>query len=106
MDFSLTSDEQELQRSVERLAEECIAPMAEEVDESDRVSPELMAALAGVGLPRYYVPEEYGRARPEKGNRIENLYREVRALTIDEGTSEIQRQRITSRSFREGTSAS
>ena len=35
-----------------------------------------------------------GGAGLEKGNRVERLYREVRALTIYEGTSEIQRQTI------------
>jgi len=35
-----------------------------------------------------------GGAGLERGNRIEQLYREVRALTIYEGTSEIQRQTI------------
>ena len=30
----------------------------------------------------------------EKGNRFKRLYREVRALTIYEGTSEIQHQTI------------
>ena len=36
----------------------------------------------------------------ERGNRIEQLYREVRALTIYEGTSEIQRQTIARQLFR------
>jgi acyl-CoA dehydrogenase len=60
MDFSLTLAEQELQRRVRRLAEERIAPIAAEVDESDRVSPELMRILSEAGLLRYNVPEEYG----------------------------------------------
>ncbi|HAA94664.1 MAG TPA: acyl-CoA dehydrogenase [Dehalococcoidia bacterium] len=36
----------------------------------------------------------HGGVGLEKGNRVERLYREVRALTIYEGTSEIQRQTI------------
>lgn len=36
----------------------------------------------------------HGGAGLEKGSRVEQLYREVRALTIYEGTSEIQRQTI------------
>jgi len=36
----------------------------------------------------------HGGAGLERGNRVERLYREVRALTIYEGTSEIQRQTI------------
>jgi acyl-CoA dehydrogenase len=36
----------------------------------------------------------HGGAGLEKGSRVEQLYREIRALTIYEGTSEIQRQTI------------
>jgi acyl-CoA dehydrogenase len=60
MDFSFTPEEQELQQRVRRLAEEQIAPIATQVDESSRVSPELMRILAQASLFRYTVPEEYG----------------------------------------------
>ena len=60
MDFSFTPEEQELQQQVRRLAEEGIAPIAAEVDESSHVSPELMGILSETGLLRYCVPEEYG----------------------------------------------
>ena len=43
----------------------------------------------------------HGGAGLEKGNRIERLYRDVRALTIVEGTSEIQRQTIARQLLRE-----
>ena len=43
----------------------------------------------------------HGGAGLEKGNRVEQLYREVRALTIYEGTSEIQRQTIARQLLRE-----
>jgi acyl-CoA dehydrogenase len=43
----------------------------------------------------------HGGAGLEKGSRIEQLYREVRALTIYEGTSEIQRQTIARQLLRE-----
>jgi acyl-CoA dehydrogenase len=43
----------------------------------------------------------HGGAGLEKGTRIEQLYREVRALTIYEGTSEIQRQTIARQLLRE-----
>jgi alkylation response protein AidB-like acyl-CoA dehydrogenase len=36
-----------------------------------------------------------------RGARIESLYREIRALTIYEGTSEIQRQTIARQLLRE-----
>jgi acyl-CoA dehydrogenase len=60
LDFSFTPEEQELQQRVRRLAEERIAPIAAAVDESGRVSPELMRILAQANLFRYTVPEEYG----------------------------------------------
>ena len=43
----------------------------------------------------------HGGAGLQKGNRIERLYREIRALTIYEGTSEIQRQTIARQLLRE-----
>ena len=60
MDFNLTSGQLQLQQTVRTLAQERISPIAAEVDESNRVSPELMAVLADSGLLRYTVPEEYG----------------------------------------------
>jgi acyl-CoA dehydrogenase len=60
MNFNLTPQEQELQQRVRQLARERIAPMAAEVDESNRVSPELMRILADANLLRYTVPAEYG----------------------------------------------
>ena len=60
MDFSLSPQEQELQQQVRRVAEEEILPIASTVDESNRVSPELMRILSDAGLLRYNVPEEYG----------------------------------------------
>ncbi len=60
MDFSLTPEERELQRKTRQLAEERIAPLAEEADESSRVHSGLMAILADSGLLRYCLPEEYG----------------------------------------------
>ena len=44
----------------------------------------------------------HGGAGLQKGAKIERLYREVRALTIYEGTSEIQRQTIARQLLREG----
>ena len=43
----------------------------------------------------------HGGAGLEKGNRIERLYRDIRVLTIVEGTSEIQRQTIARQLLRE-----
>lgn len=54
---------------------------------ASRVVNEAVQILGGAGL--------------EKGHRVEQLYREVRALTIYEGTSEIQRQTIARQLLRE-----
>ena len=60
MDFSFTPQEQELQQRVRHLAEEQIAPIAHEADESHQVHRGLMEILAQSDLLRYNVPEEYG----------------------------------------------
>ena len=60
MDFAFTPKQVELQKWVRQIAEEKIAPIAEEADESPTVHAGLMAILANEGLLRYCVPEEYG----------------------------------------------
>ncbi len=60
MDFTLTPAQQALRHQVRTLAQDKIAPIAAAVDESSRVSPELMTILSDAGLLRYTVPAEYG----------------------------------------------
>ena len=60
MDFSFTEEQQELRNKVRHIAENQIAPIAEQADESPRVHAGLMAILANEGLLKYCVPEEYG----------------------------------------------
>jgi acyl-CoA dehydrogenase len=60
LDFSLTPLEQELQKRVRKLAQDEIAPIAAEADESGRVHRGLMSILARAGLLRYCVPQEFG----------------------------------------------
>ena len=60
MDFAFTPEQQALKDSTRRLAEERIAPIAEEADESPTVHRGLMAILAESELLRHTVPEEYG----------------------------------------------
>ena len=60
MDFSFTTEQAELQQQVRRLAEEKIAPIAAEADESSTVHAGLMGILSESGLLRHCVPEEYG----------------------------------------------
>ncbi len=69
MDFAFTPEQQALKDSTRRLAEERIAPIAEEADESPTVHRGLMAILAESGLLRYTVPEDYGGV----GIRVTNL---------------------------------
>jgi acyl-CoA dehydrogenase len=60
MDFAFTPKQVELQQWVRQIAEEKIAPIAEEADEWPTVHAGLMAILANEGLLKYCVPEEYG----------------------------------------------
>ena len=60
MDFSFTEEQQELRNKVRHIAENQIAPIAEQADESPTVHAGLMAILAKEGLLKYCVPEEYG----------------------------------------------
>ncbi len=69
MDFNLSPEQEELRGQVRTLARERISPIAAEVDESNRVSPELMRILADAGLLRYTVPAEYGG----RGIRVTDL---------------------------------
>ena len=69
MDFAFTAEQQALKDSTRQLAEERIAPIAEEADESPTVHRGLMAILAESELLRYTVPEEYGGF----GIRVMNL---------------------------------
>ena len=52
MDFAFTKEQSELQQRVRHIAEEQIAPIAEEADESPTVHAGLMAILANEGLLR------------------------------------------------------
>ena len=60
MNFAFTPEQQALKDSTRQLAEDRIAPIAEEADESPTVHRGLMAILAESELLRYTVPEEYG----------------------------------------------
>jgi alkylation response protein AidB-like acyl-CoA dehydrogenase len=60
MDFSFTPEEESLKNRVRRLADERLAPLAPEVDESDELSQEVVRCLREEGLFRYIAPREYG----------------------------------------------
>jgi len=60
MDFELNEHQEALRAKVRKLAEEKLAPLALEVDESNVVPWEVVRLLANEGLFRLTVPEEYG----------------------------------------------
>lgn len=60
MDFMFTEEQKELRKRVRKFAEEKLAPLAPEVDESEEISWDLVKLLADEGLLRLMVPKEYG----------------------------------------------
>ncbi len=80
MDFMFTEEQKELRRRVRKFAEERLAPLAPEVDESLQIH-------GGIGLI--------------KGTPIERIYWMQRSLRIYEGASEIQRITIARSILRE-----
>ncbi len=62
VDFSLTEDQQLIQETVRRFAEERIAPGEAERDKAHEFPAELIAELGELGLLGMMVPEEYGGA--------------------------------------------
>ncbi len=62
MNLDLPEQHELLRRTVRELAEERIAPVAEELDREHRFPYELVSALAELGLMGVPIPEEYGGA--------------------------------------------
>ncbi len=62
MDFMFTEEQKELRKKVKKFAEERLAPIAPQVDESDEISYDLVKMLADDGYLRLMVPKEYGGA--------------------------------------------
>ncbi len=62
MDFSLTDEQQQLQRTVRDFAQAEIAPHVMEWDEASRFPAELIPKLAELGLLGIIFPEKYGGA--------------------------------------------
>ncbi|HRL11414.1 MAG TPA: acyl-CoA dehydrogenase family protein [Aggregatilineales bacterium] len=60
--LALTDDHRELQKAVRRFAQERIAPIATEFDESGEFPLETVRAMGAMGLMGIEVPEEYGGA--------------------------------------------
>ena len=66
IDFSLTEEQKACQKLVREFAQNEIAPIAPELDEEQRHSPELVEKYFELGLLHYLVPEKYGG--PELGS--------------------------------------
>lgn len=62
IDFSLTEEQKACQKLVRDFAQKEIAPIAHELDEEQRHSPEIVEKYYEIGLLHYPVPEEYGGA--------------------------------------------
>ncbi|MEW6717989.1 MAG: acyl-CoA dehydrogenase family protein [Chloroflexota bacterium] len=62
MDFRLTEEQKAVQKLVRDFSRKEIAPLAPELDEEQRHSPELVKQFFDIGLLHYTVPEEYGGA--------------------------------------------
>ena len=60
IDFSLTEEQKACQKLVRDFAQKEIAPIAQELDEEQRHSPEIVEKYFQIGLLHYSVPEEYG----------------------------------------------
>jgi len=66
IDFSLTEEQKACQKLVREFAQNEIVPVAPELDEEQRHSPELVEKYFELGLLHYLVPEKYGG--PELGS--------------------------------------
>jgi acyl-CoA dehydrogenase len=62
IDFTLTEEQKACQKLVRDFAQNEIAPIAHELDEEQRHSPEIVEKYFQTGLLHYSVPEEYGGA--------------------------------------------
>jgi alkylation response protein AidB-like acyl-CoA dehydrogenase len=63
-----------------------LRPIAAEWDEREAYPPDLLAKAAHAGLTSYAIPADYG---------VEKWMRDAKVLQVVEGTSEIQRQIVT-----------
>ena len=62
IDFSLTDEQRACRKLVGDFAQKEIAPIAHELDDEQRHSPEIVNKYFEIGLLHYSVPEEYGGA--------------------------------------------
>lgn len=60
MDFDLTTEQEMIRKEIRKFAEKAIAPVASELDEQERFSPELTRKMGEIGLFGMFVSEPYG----------------------------------------------
>lgn len=60
MEFEFSEEEEMLRQQVRRVAQEKIAPLTAEVEETENVGPQLIKILGEHGFYKLFVPEEYG----------------------------------------------
>lgn len=60
MDFDLSTEQEMIRKEIRKFAAKEIAPIAMELDEQERFSPELTMKMGGIGLFGMFVSEAYG----------------------------------------------
>ena len=58
--MSLTEEQQAFRESVRRVVEKHVAPIAAEIDETDRFPEEIVRVFGELGLMQLWIPEKYG----------------------------------------------
>ena len=65
MDFAWTEEQRLWQRAVRDFAQKEIAPRVREIDQTERIPPEIIKGMAEMGLLAPLTPEEYGGAEAD-----------------------------------------
>ena len=93
MEFGFSEEQLMIRDVARRIAQEKIAPSAEQFDRSGEFPLDNMRMLGENGLMGIEVPAEYGGAGMgySKEMPIERYFRDAKITEIYEGTSEIQR---------------
>ncbi len=91
MDFELSDELIAVRDLAREFAEKEIAPTAAKDDKEKNFRGDLVKKMGELGFYGTMIPESYGGNGLIAGSIMERLYRDVRALRIYEGTSEIQK---------------
>ena len=91
MAFELPEELAEVRKLAHDFSEREIAPAAAKDDREHVFRKDLVGKMGELGFYGCLIPEQYGGNGVVAGHITERLYRDVRALRIYEGTSEIQK---------------